>query len=64
MIIVKLIYNRKYEQKTTNIYFSVLWDLEVLGRPNLESTQLTSIGKESLNDLYKVWLMPCSFIGN
>ena len=50
-------YNREYEQRTNNIYFSILWDLEILGRPNWESTQLTSIGKGQLNGPYKVWLM-------
>ena len=30
-----------------------------LGRPNWESTQLTSIGKGLLNSPYKVWLIPC-----
>ena len=39
--------------------FSILQDLEILGRPNWESIQLTSIGKEPLNGPYKVWLMPC-----
>ena len=48
-------YNREYEQRTNNIYFSILWDLEILGRSNWESTQLTSIGKGPLN----VWLIPC-----
>ena len=33
---------------------SILWDLEILGRPNWESTQLTSIGKGPLNHPYKV----------
>ena len=51
-------YNREYEQRTNNIYFSILWDLEILGRLNWESTQLTSIGKGPLNNPYKVWLMP------
>ena len=32
------------------------------GRPNWESTQLTSIGKGLLNGPYKVWLMPCLYI--
>ena len=41
------------------IIFSILWDLEFLGRPNWESTQLTSIGKGPLNGPCKVWLMPC-----
>ena len=59
MIIVKLTYNREYEQRTNNIDFSILRDLEILGRPNWESTQLTSIGKGPLNGPYKVWLMPC-----
>ena len=58
MIIVKLTYNREYEQRTNNIDFSILRDLEILGRPNWESTQLTSIGTGSLNGPYKVWLMP------
>ena len=35
-----------------NIYFSILWDLEILGRTNWESTQLTSIGKGPLNGPY------------
>ena len=47
-----------YEQRTNNICFSILWDLEILGRPNWESTQLPSIGKGPLNSPYKVWLMP------
>ena len=51
-------YNREYEQRTNNIYFSILWDLEMLRRPNWESTQLTSIGKRPLNGPYKVWLIP------
>ena len=55
---IKLTYNCEYEQGTNNIYFSILWDLEILGRPNLESTQLTSIGKGPLNVSCKVWLMP------
>ena len=55
-------YNRKYEQRTNNIYFSILWDLEILGRPSWESTQLASIGKGSLNVPYKVWLIPCHCI--
>ena len=59
MIIVKLTFNREYEQRTNNIYFSILWDLEILGRPNWESTQLTSIGKGPFNGPYKVWLIPC-----
>ena len=50
-------YNREYEQRTNKIYVSSLWDLEILGRPNWESTQLTSIGKGQLNGPYKVWLM-------
>ena len=50
-------YNRKYEQRTNNIYFSILWDLEILGRPNWESIQLTLIGKGPVNGPYKVWLM-------
>ena len=50
-------YNRKYEQRTNNIYFSVLWDLETLERPNWESTQLTSIGKGPLKSPL-VWLIP------
>ena len=50
MIIVKLTYNREYEQRANNIYFSILWDLEILGRLNWESTQLPN----------KIWLMPCS----
>ena len=58
MIIVKLTYNREYEQRTNNIDFSILRDLEILGRPNWESTQLTSIGTGPLNGPYKVWLMP------
>ena len=29
-----------------------------MGRPNWESTQLTSVGKGLLNSSYKVWLMP------
>ena len=62
MIIVKLTYNPEYEQRTKNIYFSILWDLEISGRPNWESTQLTSIGKGLLSGPYKVWLMPwCLF---
>ena len=52
-------YNCEYEQRTNNIYFSIVWDLEILGRPNWESTQLTSIGKGPLNGPYKGWLMPC-----
>ena len=55
---IKLTYNCEYEQGTNNIYFSILWDLEILGRPNWESTQLTSIGTGPLNGPYKVWLMP------
>ena len=55
-------YNRKSEQRTNNIYFSILWDLEILGRPSWESTQLASIGKGSLNVPYKVWLIPCHCI--
>ena len=39
MIIVKLTYNREYEKRANNIYFSILWDLEILWRPNWESTQ-------------------------
>ena len=58
MIIVKLTYNREYEQRTNNIDFSILRDLEILGRPNWESTQLTSIGTGPLNGPYKVCLMP------
>ena len=54
-------YNCEYEQRTSNIYFSILWDLETLGRPNWESTQLTPIGKGPLNGPYKVWLMPWYF---
>ena len=42
MIIVT--YNSEYEQRSNNIYFSILWDLEILGRPNWESTQPTLIG--------------------
>ena len=57
---IKLTYNCEYEQGTNNIYFSILWDLEILGRPNWESTQLTSIGKQLLSSSSKVWLMPCS----
>ena len=38
---------------TNNICFSILWDLEILERPNWESTQLTSIGKGLLNGPYK-----------
>ena len=44
---------------TNNIYFSILWDLEISGRPDWESTQLTLFGKGPLNGPYKVWLMPC-----
>ena len=51
-------YNCKCQQRTNNIYFSILCDLEILGRPNWESTLLTSFGKGSLNGPYKVWLMP------
>ena len=58
---IKLTYNCEYEQGTNNIYFSILWDLEILGRPNLESTQLTSIGKGPLNGANKVRLMPCNW---
>ena len=59
MIIVELLtYNCEYEQRTNNIYFSTLWDLEILGRPNWGSNQLTSIVKGLLNGPYKVWLMP------
>ena len=39
---------------TNNIYFSILWDLEISGRPGWESTQLTSFGKGPLNGSYKV----------
>ena len=53
-------YNREYEQRTNNIYFSILCGLEILGRPNWESTQLTSFGKGPLNGPCKVWLIPCS----
>ena len=54
---IKLTYNCEYEQGTNNIYFSILWDLEILGRPNWESTQLTSIGKGPFHGPSKVWLM-------
>ena len=37
-------YNREYEQRTNNIYFSILWDLEILRRSNWGSTDLTSEG--------------------
>ena len=40
------------------IIFPILWDLEILVRPNWESTQLSSVGKGPLNSPYKVWLMP------
>ena len=36
--------------------------LEILGRPDWESTQPTSIEKGLLNGSYKVWLMPCEKI--
>ena len=32
--------NCNYEQRTNDIYFSILWNLEILGRPNWESAQL------------------------
>ena len=48
----------KYEQRTNKIYFSILWDLETLERPNWESTQLTSIGSGPLSGPYKASLIP------
>ena len=49
---------RRQRARTITELISILWDLEILGRPNCEGTQLTSIGKGPLNDPYKVWLMP------
>ena len=53
---------RRQRVRTIIELISILWDLEILGRPNWESTLLTSIGKGPLNGSYKVWLMP-SFMG-
>ena len=61
VVLVILMQYEQYEQVwTNNIYFSILWDLEILGRPNWQSTQLTSIGKGLLNSPYNVWLIPWS----
>ena len=49
---------RRQRVRTIIELISILWDLEILGRPNWEKTQLTSIGKRLLNDPYRVWLMP------
>ena len=60
MIIVKLsLTTVNMNKDQNNILFSVLWDLEIFGSPNWESTELTSIGKGLLNVPYNVWLMLC-----
>ena len=50
---------RRQRVRTIIELISILWDLEILGRPNWKSTQLTSIRKGPLNGPFKVWLMPC-----
>ena len=50
---------RRQRVRTIIELISILWDLEILGRPNWESTQLTLIEKGLLDIPYKVWLMPC-----
>ena len=40
------------------LFFNFMRFREILGKPNWESTQLTSIGKGPLNGPYKVWLIP------
>ena len=47
-MIVKLQLITASMNKEPIIFFSILWDLEILGRPNQESTQVTSIGKGPL----------------
>ena len=52
-------YNSEYEQRTNHIYALILWDLEILGRHNWESTYSASFNWEGLfNSPYKVWLVP------
>ena len=53
---------RRQRARTIIELISILWDLEILARPNWESTQLTSIGKGPINGPYKVWLMPSWWI--